>query len=101
MIRLKGVRGRICMLAVAVLFGSATGSAYAFLLPAFFIGYKTAWILVTGVLVAALLGGYIGYRNAGGDSLSAKIGVSIAFGAVEVVLVTFLSLLIIVNTRGG
>jgi uncharacterized membrane protein (DUF441 family) len=101
MIRLKGVWGPIYILAVAVLFSSATGSTYAFLLPAFFAGYKAGWILVMGVLVAALLGGYIGYRNADGDSLPAKIGVSIAYGAVEVVLVTFLSLLIILNTRGG
>jgi hypothetical protein len=100
MIKFRGVRGPIYILVVAVLFGAATGSVYAFLLPAFFLGYKTGWILVTGVLVAAFLGGYIGYRNADGDSLPAKIGVCVAFAAVEVVLVTFLSLLIIVNTRG-
>jgi hypothetical protein len=99
--RLSGARGPMWVLAVVAVFGALTGSVYAFLLPAFFPGYKTQWILISGVLTASLFGGYIGFRSADGGGLPGKIGVTFAFAALTALLVTFLSLFIVLNIRGG
>jgi hypothetical protein len=100
MIRLSGARGPLWILVVVAVFGTLTGSVYAFLLPALFPGYGTPWIGVLGVLIASLIGGYIGFRTADGGGLPGKIGVSVAFAALVALLVTFLALLIMVNSRG-
>lgn len=57
MFRLNGIWSPISFLIVVVVFGTLTGLVYAFLLPAFFPGYKTSWILILGVLIASLTGG--------------------------------------------
>jgi hypothetical protein len=101
MIRLSGSRAPLWILAVVAAFGTLTGSAYAFLFPALFPGYRTSWILILGVLTASLFGGYIGFRSANGVRLPGKIGVSVAFAALVALLVTFLSLFITLNIRGG
>jgi len=100
-IRFKGVFREISVLIiVVVVFGVLTGSAYAFLLPALFPGYRTYLILIFGVFSASLVGGYIGFRGADGGVLRFRIGVSVAYAALVALLVTYLSLFIIVNIRG-
>jgi hypothetical protein len=90
------------VLSIAVVFGVTIGAIYALVLPAFFPGpgWGTYLPLQLGIVIAALIGGYIGYRVPTASSLWAKIGCGFCYAAVVAILVSFLSLLIIVNTRG-
>lgn len=101
MIRLDGFRGPAWLLADVVVFGTLIGAVYVLLLPAFFSGSGTSLVLIIGMIVASLIGGYIGFQNAEGDQLAAKAGLSVAFAVLAAILVVFLSLFIILNTRGG
>jgi hypothetical protein len=94
------LRSEIAVLFVAALFGVTIGVVYAFVIPALFPGFRTSWILNLGVLVAALIGGYIGYHVPTANTPLVKIILGFTYAAVTVILVYFLSLLIIVNVRG-
>ena len=95
------VRSEVSVLVVAAVFGSLIGVAYAFVLPAFFRGYATEWIGRLGVLIATLVGGYIGYHVPTANKLPVKIILGLCDAGVTAILVCFLSLFIILNTRGS
>ena len=86
---------------VVVVFTALIGGVYGFVIPAFFADYKTYSILIIGVGTAALFGGYIGYQVLTDGTLLSKIGIGIGCATVVAILVTFLSLLIILNVRGS
>lgn len=87
-------------LIVTVISGVLIGLVYAFILPALFPGYGTWWILILGVFVATLIGGYIGYHIPSADKLLVKIALGLSYAAVVAIFVSFISLFIIVNVRG-
>jgi hypothetical protein len=95
------MRSEIFVLIVAVMFGVLIGVVYAFVLPAAFPGYKAGWILNLGVLVATLIGGYIGYRVPNANIFLVRIILGFCYAAVMAILVYFVSLYIILNTRGS
>lgn len=95
------LRSEISVLFVAALFGIMIGIVYAFVLPALFPGFRTSWILNLGVLVATLIGGYIGYHVPTANTPLVKIILGFLYAAVTAILVYFLSLFIILNTRGS
>ena len=86
---------------VVVIFTFLIGGLYGFVVPAFFPNYKTYSILIVGVSIAALIGGYIGYRVPTSEMLLVKIGVGFCYAVVVTALVMFLSLFIILNVRGS
>ena len=88
------------VLAVAVVFGVLIGVTYAFILPAFFPGYKTVWIGIVGVSIAMLIGGYFGYHALTADKRPIKISVSCGCAALVAFSVIVVSWFIIANTRG-
>lgn len=91
----------LSLLTVVVVFTALIGGVYGFAIPAFFADYKTYSILIIGVGTAALFGGYIGYQILTDGTLLSKIGIGIGCATVVAILVTFLSLLIILNVRGS
>jgi hypothetical protein len=95
------MRSQISVLILVVIFGSLIGVVYAFVLPAFSPGYGTKWIGILGVLIATLIGGYIGYHVPTANRLSVKVILCVCYAAVVAILVSFLSLYIILNTRGS
>lgn len=99
----KVIVSLLSALAVSVTFGISIGAVYALVLPKFFPGpgWGTYSPLIWGIVTAALIGGYIGYRFAATEKLSVKIGLGFCYAAVTAVLVSYLSLFIILNTRGS
>jgi len=95
------VRSEISALVVAGIFGPLIGAVDAYFLPAFFPGHRTGWILNLGVLIAVLIGGYIGYCEPSKGTLAAKIILGICYAAVMAILVYFVALFIILNVRGS
>lgn len=95
------VRSEASLLVVVVIFGVLIGVAYAYVLPAFFPGYRTGWILNLGVLAAILVGGYIGSHVPNAKALQLRIILGCCYAMVTAILVYFLSLFIIFNVRGS
>jgi hypothetical protein len=95
------VRSEISVLIVAIIFGVLTGVVYTLVTPAFFTVYDSGWVLDLGVLVATLIGGYIGYHVPTATKFLVRILLGICYASVMAILVLFLSLSIIVNTRGS
>ncbi len=91
----------LSLLTVVVVFTALIGGMYGLVIPAFFADYKTYSILTIGIGTAALFGGYIGYQILTDGTLLSKIGIGIGCATVVAILVTFLSLLIILNVRGS
>ena len=91
----------VSMLIVVAIFTGLIGGAYCIVIPIFFPTYKTAWILIFGIAIAALIGGYIGYQVPTGDTTLVKIGYGLCYATVVVLLVAYLSLYIILNVRGS
>lgn len=91
----------ISIIKVVAVFTALIGGVYGFVMPAFFADYKTYSILIIGIGIAALFGGYIGYQVLMDGALLSKIGLGICCATVVALLVTFLSLLIILNVRGS
>jgi hypothetical protein len=85
---------------VVVVFGVLVGVTYAFILPAFFPGYRTMWIGIVGVSIATLIGGYIGYHVPTADKLPTRISASCVAAAFVAFSVIVLSWFILANTRG-
>jgi hypothetical protein len=90
-------------LAVSVIFGVSIGAIYALVLPRFFPGpgWGTYWPLIVGITIATLIGGCIGYRVLRAERLVVKMAVGFCYGCVTVILVSYLSLVIILNSRGS
>lgn len=88
------------LIRVVAVFTAVIGGVYGFVIPAFFPDYKTYSILMIGVGVAALFGGYIGYQIPS-DGWGAKLGIGFCCASVVAISVVFLSLLIILNVRGS
>lgn len=86
---------------VVVIFTILIGGAYTILIPAFIPNYKTPFILVIGIVTAALINGHTGYQAPTNDILPIKIGFSLCYATVTSFLVCLLSLLIILNIRGA
>jgi hypothetical protein len=88
---------------VAAIFGLSIGAVYATVLPRFFPGpgWGTHAPLFLGIMIASLIGGYIGYRVPTTEKLSTKVCFGFCYAAVVVGLVSYLSLFIILNTRGS
>ena len=95
------VISEISALVVAVIFSTLIGGVYVFFIPMFFPGYKAGWILNLGVLLATLLGGYIGLQSSKASSPLIRILLAFCYGAVTAILVYFLSLFFILNVRGS
>ena len=95
--------GALWALIDAAIFGVSIGTVYAFVLPRFFpgSGWGTYSPLIAGIIIATLIGGYIGYRVPATDKLRVKISLGLCYAAVVASLVSYLSLFIIVNTRGS
>ena len=92
----------LSVLIVVGVFGVTIGAVYAVVLPNFFPGHGwgTYLPLQLGIAVASLIGGYMGYRVQPAGKLWEKISLGFCFATVVAILVSFLSLLIIVNPRG-
>ena len=89
------------LIKIVAVFTAVIGGLYGFVIPAFFPDYKTYSILIIGVGTAALFGGYIGYQFPTTDVLWTKVGIGFGCAIMVAILVTFLSLLIILNVRGS
>ncbi|HEY1256469.1 MAG TPA: hypothetical protein VGF01_16960 [Terracidiphilus sp.] len=85
---------------VVVVFGVLIGVTYAFILPAFFPGYRTMWIGIVGVSIATLIGGYIGYHVPTADKLLTRISACCVAAAFVAFSIIVLSWFILANTRG-
>jgi hypothetical protein len=99
----KAAFGALWALLVVAVFGVSIGAVYALVLPRLFPGPGggTASPLIVGIVIATLIGGYIGYRVTLSDKLSDKMSLGICYALVVAGLVTYLSLFIILNTRGS
>jgi hypothetical protein len=95
------VRSGILVLVVAIIFSVLTGAVYAFVAPALLTVYESGWILYLGVLVATLIGGYIGYHVPTATTFLGRIILGFCYASVMAILVFFLTLFIIVNTRSS
>ena len=97
------MRSEVSILIVVVVFGVTIGAIYALVLPAFYPrpGWGTYLPLQLGIVFAALIGGYIGYHVPTANKLPVKIILCFCYAAVVAILVSFLSLFIILNTRGS
>ena len=96
----KTAKSDLSILIIVVVFSVLIGLTYAFFLPHLFPGYKTIWIGLLGVFVAAMTAGYIGYKDAVHKTLLVKIFVSFSYAAIVACFVIFLSWFIIANTYG-
>ena len=95
--------GALWALIVAVIFGVSIGAFYVFVLPRFFPapGWGTYSPLIVGIMIATLIGGFIGYRVPPTDKLRVKFSLGLCYATLVASLVSYLSLFIIVNTRGS
>lgn len=91
----------ISAIKVIIIFTFLVSGAYVVLIPIFVPGYKTYSILVIGVAISALLGGYIGYQAPANDTLPIKIGFSFCYAIVTTIFVFLFSLFIMLNIRGA
>lgn len=90
-------------LIVATIFGASIGAVYGLVLPKSFPGpgWGTFSPLVLGIIAAALIGGYIGYRVPATDKLSIKVGCGLGYAVAVAAFVFELSMVITLNTRGS
>ena len=99
----KAALGALWALIVVAIFGVSIGAIYAVVLPRFFPGpgWGTHAPLIGGITIATLIGGYIGYRVPVTGKLLVKISVGVGYAVVVASLVSYVSLFIILNTRGS
>jgi hypothetical protein len=90
-------------LIIVAFFSASIGAVYVYVLPKFFPGpgWGTYLPLILGIIIATLIGGYIGFRVPATDKLSIKVSFGFCYAAVVACLVSYLSLFIILNTRGS
>jgi hypothetical protein len=91
----------ISAIKIVIIFTALISGAYAVLIPVFAPDYKTYSILVIGVAISALIGGYIGYQVPANDILLIKIGFGFCYAIVTTILVFLFSLFIMLNIRGA
>jgi hypothetical protein len=91
----------ISILIIVVVFIILISSTYGFVIPTFWADYKTPTILIVGVAIAAIFGGYICYQIPYDDTLFVKISYGLFGAAVVAVLVFFISLAVIIKIRGS
>ena len=92
--------GVFCIAIIAASFTVSIGAIYALALPKG-PGWGVHAPLFLGIMIATSLGGYVGYRVPRTEKPLTKVGFGFAYAAVVAVLVSYLSLLIILNTRGS
>lgn len=93
----------VLALIIVAIFGVSIGAVYAYVLPKFFPGpgWGTHLPLYLGIIIATTIGGYIGYRVPATDKLWIKVSFGFCYASVVAALVSYLSLFIILNTRGS
>ncbi|HQW20986.1 MAG TPA: hypothetical protein PLI90_10000 [Rhodocyclaceae bacterium] len=91
----------ISILIIVIVFIVLIGGTYGFVIPAFWPDYKTPTILIVGVAIAALCGGYICYQIPLDDTLFVKMSFGLLGAVIVAVLVFFLSLAVIIKIRGS
>ena len=91
----------ISFLKVVAIFTVLIGGAYGIVIPMLIPDYKTYSILIVGIAIAALIGGYIGYQVPTADALLIKISFGFCYAIAVAILVLLLSLFIILNVRGS
>jgi hypothetical protein len=90
------------LIAIIVGFVAVLSTVYIWVLPEIFHGYKTYSLFAIGVIAAALLGGNYCYQIANVlASATSKVLLAFLGGFGVAALVSFLSLLIILNVRGS
>jgi len=99
----RAVVGVLYVVLVAAIFGLSIGAIYALVLPKFFQGPGRGMLapLFVGIIIATLIGGYVGYRVPTTGRPSTKIGVGFCYAAAVAGIVSYLSIFIILNTRGS
>jgi|ERR1035441_1300150 hypothetical protein len=92
----------LSVLTVIVALSVAVAALYVYVLPTYYPGpgWGTYLPLQLGVLLAMIIGGCIGYLAPKGGPLRIKIGAALGLAITVALFVSFLSMLIIVNTRG-
>ncbi|MGA9071366.1 MAG: hypothetical protein WB424_13970 [Terracidiphilus sp.] len=96
------LRSEFVLLLFACLCGALVGIVYAFVIPKFLPGFKTAWILNLGCLGTALFGGVIGYQVASAKStVLVRTAIGLGYAAVAVIIFYFVSLFVILNVVGS
>jgi hypothetical protein len=94
----------VCIVEVAAIFGFLIGALFALVLPKFFQGpgWGTLAPLIAGIIMATLIGGYIGYRVPTTGRPSIRIGIGLCYAAAGAAgIVSYLSIFIILNTHGS
>jgi hypothetical protein len=97
----KQLSGLLSALIVVVIFVASISGLYAFVVPRFIPGWTGSWPLVLGVAAATLAGGYIGYIAPAADKRSVRLSSGFFYAIVVAGLVSWISLFIILNTRGS
>ena len=97
------VLAALLALIVVAVFGVSIGGVYAYVLPRFFPGpgWGSHLPLFLGIIIATLIGAYIGYRVPATDKLPIKVCSGFCYAVVVAALVSYLSLFIILNTRAS
>lgn len=90
------------LIGIVVVSSAAIAGFYAWLIPRFFVGFKTYSVFVLGISGAAILGG-ICCVKANNSIMTKQYGylIPIITGLVVAALSMFISLLIILNVRGA
>ena len=91
----------ISVLKVVAVVTVLIGGAYGIVIPLFIPDYKTYSILIVGIAIAALFGGYIGFQIPTADVLLIKMSLGFCYAIATAIPVLLLSLLIILNVRGS
>lgn len=74
---------------------------YTIAIPTIAPTYKTYSILVGGIIISAIIGGYIGHQTYTNEKPFIRIGFGMCYALVIVVSVVLLSLFLILNVRGS
>ena len=95
----------LVVLVVAAIFGTLIDVVCAFALPHYLpnpaLGTYRLLVLAIGVLMASLVGGYVGYHDPRIEALSVKVRISFPFAVWTAFLTLLLSIFLIVNTIGS
>lgn len=90
---------KLAGIAIGLTLGLA--ATYVWLLPRYFNGYKTYYVLIIGLLTAYISSAYIGCSFLTASTLARRIMFGVACGLGVAILVLYSSMLIILNLRGS
>ena len=90
----------VSVLAVSAILGILIGGVCTFF-PLPRLGDVLPVVLGVGVLLASLIGGYIGYRAPAAETKPAKVRIDSRYATLAAVLTLILSLFVILNTHGS